>query len=117
MAARLLARCLDLEQRIVDLAQPYLDRLVLSEDAQRTLSRLRFDRSALEHRLTPLGQRAVDDPTEFASLGDVLRCFPPNDRLMDPAGDLRRVRNALAHGSPVGWSAFSILDQLEARLR
>jgi hypothetical protein len=117
IAGRLLSRCMDLEQRVVDVAAPHIVPNQLSQEVQHAFLRLTEDRKAIEHRLAPRGNREVEGPLELATLGEVLTLVGGGNLPMDAAHTLRRVRNALAHGSPVGWEAFRILDHIEQELR
>lgn len=117
LASRLLSRCMDLEQQVVEAAEPRIVGYQPSIDAQNMCLRLSHSPQAVEHRLTPRGVRDIDGPLDLASLGEVLTFVGCADLAKDAAHELRRVRNALAHGSPVGWEALAILDDLEDQLR
>jgi hypothetical protein len=117
IAARLLSRCMDLEQRIVDAVAPKIKPYQPSSEVQNSWTRLTSERDGVENRITPRGCRDPVEPMDLASLGEILTLVGPKDLPKDSAHELRRMRNALAHGSAVGWEAFGILDQIETRLR
>lgn len=117
IAARLLSRCMDLEQRVLDAAAPKIGAYQPSPEVEASWYKLTSERGGVEHRLTPRGVRDLEGPMDLASLGEILTLVGHQDVPKDSVHELRRVRNALAHGSPVGWEAFAILDQLEMRLR
>jgi hypothetical protein len=116
LANRLLGRCMDLEQRIRDhvLATPPWRP---PSTPSKRLETLRQDSSAVEHRLTPLGRVASLDEWDAASLNEVIGLSPDDRSTKDGMHELRYVRNALAHGTAVGWNALAIVDRLEDALR
>lgn len=117
LANRLLGRAMEMEEHI-------RDRLLLrpppgspGEAAVATARRLSAPGAAgeIEHRLTPRGRQAEVTPWEVATLNTLINrgSRPPE---IDAMHELRKVRNALAHGSEVGWNAIAIIEGLERTL-
>jgi hypothetical protein len=71
--------------------------------------------SEIEQRIIPRGFPHPESPWQLAGLGELLKLSGINAE-HSPEGKLRRLRNALAHGSPVGWDAFAALEEIERAL-
>lgn len=117
MAMRLLGRCIDMEARVKDLV---LDDLSSGgpppEDIRGqtidAFQRMQPGTGTIESELFPPGHPMPDSPWELASLGtlEILARCPNVTRR------IRWVRNALAHGMPVGWKAHALVASLEREL-
>lgn len=116
MAMRLLGRCIDLEARVKDLA---VDHLAMTKaipegckkETIEAFERIHGRMQGVEASLVPPGHPLPDHPWEMASLGTIevlARYLVPPD-----TSQVRWVRNALAHGAPVGWAAFGVVERLE----
>jgi hypothetical protein len=119
MAMRLLGRCIDLEARIKDLAVDHLVANVkippdLERETLEAFERLHGRRRGIESALVPPGHPLPDQPWEMASLGTI-EVFA-RELVPRVASEVRWVRNALAHGSPVGWGAYNLVERLESAL-
>lgn len=117
MAMKLLGRCIDLEARIKDVVLDKLIRNVALPEQTRFETENAFQRvigaaPGVERDLMPPGHPLPDHAWELASLGTVEHsaACPAITR------QIRWVRNALAHGAPVGWRAFALVDGLEREL-
>lgn len=111
----LLSRCLMLEAKVKDTLLPYLcDNVALPDecasDTVHALQRLAGHRRGIENDLVPPGHPLAEHPWELATLGTIQvytpRCPPYVDKL-------RRIRNAIAHGVPIGWHAMRLIDAVE----
>jgi len=118
MAMKLLGRCIDMEARIKDAV---MDRLIadvpipsaIREETKRSFERITGTVACIERDLVPPGHPLPEHPWELAALGTVEvasgECPPETRRI-------RWIRNALAHGAPVSWKAFALVDALEHAL-
>lgn len=115
LALRMMGRVMACEARMRDRLLP---RCSSRDPSQETLGVYRrvTDQSGwdmnLEQSLPPPGFCPPDSPWQVASIGEIL-IATGRDTFDSPEGRLRRLRNALAHGSPVGWAALGVLDELE----
>lgn len=119
MAMRLLGRCIDLEARIKDVAVDHLAANVpIPADCEKetieAFDRLHGRRPGVEAALAPPGHPMPDHPWEMASLGTIE--FFARELVPHVTREVRWVRNALAHGTPVGWAAFNVVERLEEAL-
>jgi hypothetical protein len=107
-----------MEARIKDLSLDYLVGrelpVEIRQELEGALSRFRGDMSGIESEIVPPGHPLPDHPWELASLGTIGH----HAWLRVPAvtSEVRRVRNALAHGAPVGWRAYGLVERLEREL-
>ena len=116
LASRLFDRCMDAEQRIRDRLLARAPQVQLSEQVGAHVARVERDKDAIEHQLTPRGQAELEGGWEAATLADLIDASDLTPSQRTDMHKLRLTRNALAHGSPVGWKAILIVDDLEGRL-
>lgn len=114
LADRLLGRCMDLEQDARDrlLGDPGP---CPSEFAHKHIEALRNEARHPEHLLTPRGRSVMVDPWDAADFFSVVQ-LETRGSTRSRLHELRRVRNALAHGVEVGWRALEIVDRLAGDL-
>ena len=114
LALRLLGRCMDLEQRARD--ELFANGDVGPPDEDLTGQARDICRAgSVESALVPSGGVLHDsDPWDFAPFGAVLSRSGAESGRRQQFHELRRIRNALAHGSAVGWKAASVVDHLES---
>lgn|GEM_PF-4775968 len=117
MAMRLLGRCIDMEARVKDLVIDDLSNAGpppenIRGETTDALQRMQPGTGTIESELFPPGHPMPDSAWELASLGtlEFLAQCPNVTR------KIRWVRNALAHGMPVGWKAHSLVASLEREL-
>ncbi len=118
LAMRLLGRCLILEAHVKDrVLKNACDTVPIPDScAQDTIvafERVIGVRKGLEQDLVPVGHPMPEHPWELATLGTLQYHFPSCPESVDR---LRRIRNAIAHGVPVGWAAAKMIDRLEQEL-
>lgn len=116
LANRLLGRCLELEQRVRDRLLRSPPAREPDADIARRIERLARDGDAVEHQLVPRGRLRLDGGWEVAQFGELIHAISLSSVERSRFHTLRRVRNALAHGSPVGWRAIAIVRRLETEL-
>ena len=113
LASRVLGRCTELEARLRDLLVPNAAHDLEDPGAVRTVRRLCADASCVEHVLEPSGRVRSLDPKEMASLFVLLQAAGIPQSLRNGLHRLRYVRNALAHGSGIGWKGVHLLAEFE----
>lgn len=115
LANRLLGRCMDLEQDARDRLLAAAPGWPAAEKARGQLQRLAIERDHPEHILAPRGRSVPRDAWDVADFNDVI-ALECDGSLRDSLHLLRKARNALAHGSEVGWSGLLLVERIAGEL-
>ena len=118
LARAVLDRCLSLEARVRSNSAIITLSPEQNSAANRDWLRFRSDELEVVSKLYPAGAPAKPlNAIEFTSFDEFLRLSPTLPReLRRTAGYLKQLRNALAHGHYVSWSALQFLWQIEEQL-
>lgn len=114
LAMRLLGRCMDIEALLKD---AYLDRLVGPPpyEVVARYEQLVHQPGSLGRQLRPPDELLPRSAWDIAGLGALAHRAPLSGRERKLVHAVRETRNALAHGSSVGWRGVQHVERLEAR--
>ena len=112
LAMRVLGRVMDLEALVRDALLPQLTDQAPPADAVRQFHRFHDGSATLERELQPPETTRPVDPWQVAGLAAYTYALKL-DGHGSPVGRLRRFRNALAHGSSLGWRGLQCFARIE----